>query len=197
MNKLPDLDLRFFDVQEEMWFVSDYITMLSHALPDLLEAETRRIDSSYDPDDEGMRSVIHSLGYDLHRGVTTRFLTGSVLILAWGVYEAVVGKVADYVASQKRLELSMRDIRGENFLSRARKYYRGVLQFDLHPEASDWDRLSMIGTLRNVVAHANCRLGETKKRDRDNVRDYVSTHPSTALEGDEYLVLTLEYGRDS
>jgi hypothetical protein len=46
-------------------------------------------------------------------GVTTRFITGALIVALWAGYEAAVTKYANYVREAKSLSLKLRDIRGD------------------------------------------------------------------------------------
>lgn len=162
MSGLGSIDTRFVEEEIESWVIDDYASIVKEALPSILEDESKRISERFDPNDEAMQSVISSFEFFLSSGITTRFLTASVLLAAWAYYEAFVLKLSRYVAKKRSASLGLRDLRG-GFLEQAEKYFE-ALQWDLHREV-DWDFLTETLTVRNAFAHANGRISDLKSQD--------------------------------
>lgn len=101
--------------------------------------------------------------------VLSRVLRNQYLVTLFAVYEAIVTEVANRLQHKRRIRVSLDDIRGR-LLDRAKKYYEGVLQFDLSISNSHWERLTVLSQLRNIIAHSNGRI------------DMSPTKAATALE---------------
>lgn len=188
-----ELDLRFAEIGYELAVVSEYISLLEAYLPSIVEAEKRRIWErlgSRDPD------TAHHLQDLLEQGVTTRFLAAAGLIATWAVYEAGVNSVADHVRQVKQVSLKMSDLRGD-FLTRAKMYFQDVLKLELHPLATDWDRLKRLASLRNVLTHTNGRLEDIHEDERRRIQSWTGAATGVEILDEEYVVVSLAFVSDS
>lgn len=91
-----NMDIRFLDIEDDFSTLSDYLEMLSNAMPALVEGEKGRIREHYssEEDEEMASSVISYLEARLDEGITTRFLGASGAITTWALYEAGVTSMA-------------------------------------------------------------------------------------------------------
>jgi len=79
------------------------------------------------------------------------------LVALYAVYESAVTEIARLIQVGQSQYISLNDIKGE-FLDRAKKYYKHILQFELYSKEKEWPRIKMLSELRNAFAHANGRL---------------------------------------
>jgi hypothetical protein len=185
--EFPTIDIRFLEEEMESWVIDDYASIVKNALPGIVDSESVRISERFDPNDEAVQGVISSFERLLDLGITTRFLTASVLLAAWSYYEAIVLKLSRYVAEKRNVSLGLRDLRG-GFLEQARKYFE-VLQWPLHEE-KDWVFLTEVLTMRNAFAHANGRVSDlSNQSDRQRIITIVGRSDGATIE-DNALVLS-------
>ena len=90
--------------------------------------------------------------------VHPRVLRGPFLVTLFAAYESAVTEIARRIQESKGVRISLRDIRRNGFLSQSRKYYEGVLQFELSTSNERWERMRLLSKLRNAIAHANGRV---------------------------------------
>lgn len=109
------------------------------------------------PDDEDEWDIPHQLhGYKVEVTLP-RILRNPFLVSLFAVYESTVTTIAGLVQEEKGQKLSLDDIRGSDFLERAKRYYKHILQFEISADNERWRRLKQLSDLRNAIAHANGR----------------------------------------
>ncbi|MDE2781023.1 MAG: hypothetical protein OXI91_15305 [Chloroflexota bacterium] len=89
--------------------------------------------------------------------VLPRVLRCPFLVTLFTVYETAVTEIAKHIQDKRGLRISFDDLRG-GLLSRARKYYANVLDFELSKSNRHWERITLLSDLRNAIAHRNGRL---------------------------------------
>jgi len=191
-----EVDLRFVEVGYELMILSEYVKLLDANLPAIIEAEKKKIWIDLDRGEDVDRSTGHHLEDRLTEGVSTRFLTGAVIMATWAIYEATVERMADYVRDAKKVSLKMNHLRG-SFLQRARRYHDDVLKFELHSTGADWQRLERLAELRHVLAHANGRLWDVPADDLRRMDPWLKNTPGLTIVDDEYLVVSLDFAREA
>lgn len=181
---------------EEVRAVSEYLTHLETYLPAILQTEKECIWASLDPDDDDDHSIGTYLEDQVDRGLTTRLVNGTALIAVCAAYETVVAKCAEQLREAKGLQRKM-PVRGGSFLDLARKYFKDELRFELHRAGTDYNRLSMIATLRHAFAHGNGLVAQLRyKEDRAKVLRWTSGSSPLKLDGG-CLIVPLKFIRDA
>jgi hypothetical protein len=79
------------------------------------------------------------------------------LVSLYAIYESAVTEIASLIQKQKSITISINDLRND-FLDRAKKYFKNILYFELCPVKIVWQRIAMLSVLRNAIAHANGRI---------------------------------------
>jgi hypothetical protein len=101
-------------------------------------------------------------------------------------------EIADNLASMKKLELRLRDVKGNNWLHAAAKYYKVVASTPLDEDPSRLDRLNDLLVVRNVVAHANGQQ-QSVPREKWARLEQVLVNYTTVQIVNGYLVLSSDY----
>lgn len=184
-------DFSSYQVCLDVWALEAYIQILEVELPRVREEERKRIWQAVKPGDEQQEHYAEIADYQLDEGITTRLLTGTALIAIWATYEAVVRRNAKRIQESRRLRLKIG--RGP-FPESARMYFEDVLQCDLHPQGTDWDRLNVIYGLRNALAHANGQLEDVPEQKRKKVEEWARTFQGLKI-ADGYLIVSVEFVR--
>ena len=117
-------------------------------------------------DESGWRHQESQIREDL----VTRSLRSGFIISLWASYESGVSEVADLLEAAKGLPRSFPGGGGGNWIDRTKTYFASVLEFPLHPDQDDWDRLGVLYAVRNTYAHANGRLRLMKRTRSRNAR---------------------------
>lgn len=92
----------------------------------------------------------------------TRLYRGPFILTLYAVYESSVIEIANIIKKKKRLNKSIKNFNG-NFLSRSKKYYADILDFDLCKDSENQHVIKHLHLVRNSLAHANGHLEFVKK----------------------------------
>ncbi len=121
--------------------------------------------------------------------ILPRIWRSPFLVSMFSVYEAAVTEVAGLVQKKQGQQNGLDDHRG-NFLKRAEKYFKEILEFKLLANNERWEQLKILSELRNVVAHTNGRIEMVGKERRRKIRKYEGVDI-----GNGYLVVSGEFLR--
>ncbi len=167
MSKTRRLYVRLFGVSGEINTLEEHLELIEEQIERSIRTAHCELTSEIQgltPDDEDQWDIPHQL-HDYKVEVTLpRILRNPFLVSLFAVYESAVITVSELVQEEKGQARSLNDTRGD-FLDRAKKYYKHVLQFDLSTDNERWKRLKELSDLRHAVAHANGRF-EAIREDR-------------------------------
>lgn len=115
----------------------------------------------------------------------------SFLISMYAVYEVAVTDVSRLLRKEQKQAISIDDLKGD-FLTRSRKYYHHILNFELTKDNDAWKRLRILSRLRNIVAHCNSRLELARCKDRKLV-ECLSKQGIGVKDDAGYLIVTHKF----
>jgi len=202
-----DLDFRLLEVSLELSALEDHLGLIekhrahrqkSEKLLLQTEIEERKLSS----DDPEWHDAYQTY-YDRISFLLPRFLRNPFLISLYAVYESAVIEIARLIQEKKSLALSLDDIRGADFLDRAKKYYHHIIHFDLCKNDSDWQQVKMLSALRNAIAHTNGRIEMLKKETREKIcaweksRNGVENHSGYIVLNGDFLKKTFSHVKTS
>lgn len=101
-----------------------------------------------------------------------RFFRGPFLVSLYAVYEASVTEIAHLLQKGQGKAISIDDLRGDDFLDRAKKYYKHILTFELCADNSAWQQIKMLSEVRNAIAHTNGRIEMLRGRAKEKILDW-------------------------
>ena len=99
------------------------------------------------------------------------FFRGTFLVSLYAVYESVVIEIAKLIRDKQSQQIKIDDLKG-NFLERAKKYYKHILQFDLYSNEKAWQQIKMLSDLRNAFAHANGRVDRLNRKSKEKIEQW-------------------------
>ena len=114
----------------------------------------------------------------------TRSLRGGFIISLWASYESGVSEVANLLEDAKCLPRKFPGGGGGTWIDRAKTYFDSVLEFPLHPDPDDWDRLGVLYAVRNTYAHANGRLRLVRIPARETLEEAIGEGTGIRYEWD-------------
>ncbi|MGH7216845.1 MAG: hypothetical protein ACREIG_06380 [Nitrospiraceae bacterium] len=199
MPKLK-IDLRLFEIDGEFTALGEYLEVLEHQLKFLKDQRTVQVQadlkvSGRDSDWTEVDIARQDLRYETEHVYPWAF-RGSFVILLWALYETCVTEVAEFLQHRGRFELGLKDLRGDNFITRARKYFEHILRFPLHSDPTIWDRLDRLYLVRNAFAHAGGRLSMMNEKARRGVQNLIRDgHDLTEDIGD--VLVGAHFARES
>lgn len=166
------LDFRLLEVSGELYALEDHLQLIEGEMERIQKDERLRVDAyikkeNLCQDDPEWHFALQE--YD-HRidFLLPRFFRGPFLVALYAVYESAVTEIARLIQEKKSQKITINDLKGD-FLERAKKYYKHILEFDLYLEEKVWHRVKMLSELRNAFAHANGRLEMLNKKSRDTI----------------------------
>jgi len=182
---LPQLDFRLVEVSAELHALEDHLQLIERQMENVQKTERLGVDayirkeglSSDDPEwHEALQEYYYRIDFLL-----PRFFRGAFLVALYAVYESTVTEIAGLIQDKQSQKVMIGDLRG-NFLERAKKYFKHILQFELYSEEKAWHQVKMLSTLRNAFVHANGRLDMLNDKSRKIIRNWerqnlgISTH---------------------
>lgn len=156
---LVRIDLRYVDIEYELWALGQFLELIEPQIKRLQEQDQAKIfeelrQKGWDHDEYELQRASEEL-HERQNFVIPRFMRGPFLIALWACYEAGVGELADGRRREIGAKLSMQEIRGGDFLGRARRYFDAVLGIPLDTDEARYARLAELSIVRNSLAHAN------------------------------------------
>jgi hypothetical protein len=151
------LDLRFSEIQHELYAIEQHRFATEAQLPSILETARERLQGEVSPDDDPsyvqyeLSSIDSFIDDDM-----PRFFRYPTLISLWAVYEAAATDISKEIRKNVGQSLTIEDLRGDK-LEKIKKYFEQVLKFPLVSDAQSVRYLRMLLILRNALAHGNGR----------------------------------------
>jgi hypothetical protein len=168
-----NVDFRLLDVSLELHALEEYLETMEKQIDLLTASEKLNLEAAIrkqniTPDDPEWQ--FEHQNYD-HRVdfLLPRFFRGPFLVSLYAVYEASVTEIARLIQKAQGKAISIDDLRGDDFLDRAKKYYTHVLSFDLCTDNSAWQQIRMLSEVRNAIAHTNGRIKMLRSRSREKI----------------------------
>lgn len=156
-----NIDFRLIDISLELHALEDHFDLIEKQLQQLNKAEQTAL-SEYCRKEN---LISEDAEWDLARQecdqkvefLLPRFFWGSFIVSLYAVYETGVTEIAKLIQKTKKQEIGINDLRND-FLERAKKYYKSILEFELCKDETTWQRIKMLAILRHSIAHANGRI---------------------------------------
>lgn len=171
-----DLSLRLLGAKIELEMLTEHLQLIENHIERIQKEERREFDRKVEEigktykcanltaeliEERRVEEEIASKEYELRINDLPLFFRGPFLVSLYAVYESVVTEIADLIRDKQSQQIKIDDLRG-NFLERAKKYYKHILQFDLYSNEKAWQQIKMLSDLRNAFAHANGRMDRLK-----------------------------------
>ena len=191
-----EIDFRFVEIEYEFWALSEFLQIIDPQLNNLGNKEQRRRfaelrEMGWDRD-EGEVQVLSQELDEICERVLPRFFRGPFVIAVWAAYEAAVTEIARYLRQEKNLALELADIRGHDFITRARKYFTNVLATSLDPNEARLKRLAELLEVRNALAHGNGQRRATPENKWNRLKALMQSGTGLS-ENNGFLTLSSEF----
>ena len=172
---LSHLDFRLLGAETELEMLAEHLQIIENHIERIQKKERREFDRKVEEikkaRDYLVEVEIASQEYELRINDLPLFFRGPFLVSLYAVYESVVTEIADLIRDKQSQQIRIDDLRG-NFLDRAKKYYKHILQFDLYSNEKAWQQIRMLSDLRNAFAHANGRVDRLKKKSKKKIKQW-------------------------
>lgn len=189
---LSHIDFRLLDASLELHALEDHLQRIESHMKDFQETKRRKIETQIR--EEGLCSDdpewhIAWQGYDYCIDQLPRFFRGPFLVILYAVYESIVTEISRLIQTKQSQKIAINDLRGD-FLERAKKYYKHILQFELYSEEEIWEQVKMLSELRNAFAHANGRLDILNEKSKKKIEEW--SQQNIGISTDSYYVVCEE-----
>ncbi len=212
MNKINELDtfvpividLRLMEASYALEVLDEHLELLEKQFIDLserdrltTEAKLQTLADEVDKDEFHWHNVdeVRSHHHEFVEVILPRLFRGPFMVSLWAVYESTVTEIASHIKRNRGLALGLEDIKGYDFLSRAKKYYEHILNFTLCSDQT-WERLRMLSVLRNSVAHGNGRFEMLRSNYQEKIKNWARQGDGISIRS-EYLVVSGPFLRDT
>jgi hypothetical protein len=176
--KILDLDFRFTENYYELYALGDFRIVLEKQLAAVIinEQERFEIELGKQKWDEIELDQIRQAMNDRVYELLPRYFRSPFLVTLWSIVETSITEVAKYLQIKKNKKLSLKDIKGKNFIDQSDKYYRHILEFTLFQNTNILNQLDMLRILRNTIAHCNGRIDAIKENDLIKIKTFRQSY---------------------
>lgn len=187
-----DIDFRLVEVKLELVALEDYLKLLEQQIKHVKTSLKPPIDTLMEehclsPDSPEWAEAYEHYDY-MNEFLLPCFFRAPFLVTLYSVYEAAVTEIADLIQKKQGQGISLTDIKGSDFLDRAKKYYKHILKFKLYEDCTEWQYITMLSTLRHAFAHTNGRFKMLRKRAKDKIRKWEKDHKGLEIHFDHIIV---------
>ena len=169
------LDSRLSNAELALEMLTEHLQLIENLIEDQKKKERDKLDREFEEIDKRYKCAnftpelnaekeaqkeIARKEYEWRIDDLPLFFRGPFLVSVYAVYESVVIEIADLIRDKQSQQIKIGDLKG-NFLDRAKKYYKHILQFKLYSNER-WQQIKMLSDLRNAFAHANGRVDRLK-----------------------------------
>ena len=155
-----NLDDRLIKIELELFALEDHLNLIEQQIRN---KEFEKIKSrqnikklSLTPEDPEWYWEQQELDY-IVEFLIPRFFRSPFLVSLYAVYESAIIEIAKLIQQHKLIAISINDLRGD-FLDRAKKYYKDVINFPFCSDKKAWQKINMFVEIRHAIAHANGRI---------------------------------------
>ena len=110
----------------------------------------------------------------------------SALLTVYSYFEHELDKLCLLYQSEKSFKLNLSDLNGKG-VKRSINYLEKVAGIDTSKESEEWDHITKIQKIRNVIVHQSGKLNDRQGDPRKEVIDYINQMSS--LDGDTEIIL--------
>ena len=153
------VDFRYFEIEYELWALEQMLKVIEPAIESLAGADAQQaVDEisrqGWEPGDGDGEMLLQEV-YEKRDYVLPRFMRGPFLVSVWACFETAVQSVARLCAKEIEAPIRMNELRGDDFLKRAIRYFDAILGLPLDSDGDRLKRLNDLYVIRCALAHAN------------------------------------------
>ena len=105
--------------------------------------------------------------------ILPKILHSPFLVTLFALYETTVTEVANLLQRKQNTKISIADLKG-SLLTRVKKYFGEVIQFEYSSSNQNWERITHLSRLRNAIVHANARFDMMHKERQKRTRKLLN-----------------------
>ncbi len=167
------VDFRLIDVSLELHALEDHFDLIEKQLDQLSKTEQAALTEyckkeKFTPEDPEWDLARQECDQKVEF-LLPRFFWGSFLVSLYAVYETSVIEIANLIQKTQKQGIGINDLRND-FLERAKKYYKHILNFELCSDQKTWQQIKILSILRHSIAHANGRIDMLKEGNKRKIK---------------------------
>lgn len=193
-------------IEMELKEIEDYINETSSEL----KAKQEKLDKDYE---EANKEVEEDAEYDVHSffeddiykyfKVFPIYTYNPLLLTLYGQFENWLKKLCDLDSRKGFSKVRVKDLAGNNYIERSRRYLELVAEINLDDTKFEWQKITQIQKLRNCIAHNHSNIIKDKsipieKHElyktllNDNRLEFDKTKGDFYIKESEFLLDTIE-----
>ena len=112
----------------------------------------------------------------------------SAIMLLWGMFEAMVEDVAEYVAGKEGISKQLNEMRAKSFPWRAKKYYERELQIVPNWKDNQCQKASTLKLIRDKIAHRNGKFWDVSESEVEKFAKKIADADGVDIAGRQLFV---------
>lgn len=194
-----DLDFRLLDVSLELYALEDHYELIEKQIANLSKIEKTALDEyikkeSLTPDDPEWDLARYECDQKVEF-LLPRFFWGAFIVSLYAVLETSITEIARLLQQAQKQGISITDLRGD-FLERANKYYKYILNFELCNDTKTWQRIKHLASVRHAIAHANGRMDMVNEKNRKAIKT-LEKHDIGISSYNNYVLLDSVFAKET
>lgn len=175
-------------IEMELKEIEEYINETSSEL----KAKQEKLDKDYE---EANKEVEEDAEYDVHSffegdihkyfKVFPIYTYNPLLLTLYGQFENWLKKLCDLDSRKGFSKVRVKDLAGNNYIEKSRRYLELVAEIDLDDTKSEWQQITQIQKLRNSIAHNDANIIKDKSIPIEKQELYKTVLNDTRLEFDK------------
>ena len=152
----------------ELYLMECYIQEIQQALEERLRHFEKYVSDEAERGDADTRDEWLEGNSDRYWELSETFpqiARHSMFLMAYALLEHTMLELCDTLASERPHAVSRKDLRGDEDIEQAAKYFKKVQGIAFPDQSAEWNRLSHYREIRNALVHRNSRLRPPPKGD--------------------------------
>ena len=174
-----DIDLRLIELTSELAVLEQYLEFVEEQsqkwTKDALKAQLQELARDMEcAEDWYVEWDLKNQEWELQTEfILPKILHSPFLVTLFALYETTVTEVANLLQRKQNTKISLADLKG-GLLTRIKKYFGEVIQFEYSSSNQNWERLTQLSRLRNAIVHANARFDMMYKKRQKRTRKLLN-----------------------
>jgi hypothetical protein len=195
------VDLRLIEIEYELWALGQFLEFIEPQIQYLHDQDRIRTfaqlrEAGWDHDEAELDLASQEIR-ERQQYVVPRFMRGPFIVALSACFQAGLTELANYKKRELDAPLSLNEIRAEDYLKQARRYFEAVLQMPVDLDEARYSRLSDMLLIRNSLAHANGQRRAMSANAWHALTDALKRRCSPADESRGVVILTAEYVKNA
>lgn len=146
-----------------------------------LSQKYQQYEAEYKRDNDGPDALTYFDKEIMHHNAFPKILFNSLFMISYSHLEHQLFRICDFMQGVDNISLSVKDINGQDYMDKCKKYIEKVFSIDLSGLNDKFQKLRMYQQLRNAFVHSDGQINEGNTGLQNFVRneeglEYVSNN---------------------